>query len=81
VAAQRRAVLWEPTGEMLDLGTLGGASAEALGINEAGDVVGIAETATGEFQGVPVAAFGGDGRHHAVARRRAGRGRSTTSGR
>lgn len=42
-----RAVLWDVGGRVVDLGTLGGAEGSARGINEAGDVVGSAETADG----------------------------------
>lgn len=45
-ARRPSAVLWE-NGTASDLGTLGGASAQALGINGAGDVVGVADTAAG----------------------------------
>jgi uncharacterized membrane protein len=36
-------------GVMKDLGTLGGAFSEAFAINERGDIVGQAETPTGNF--------------------------------
>jgi probable HAF family extracellular repeat protein len=42
-----RAVLWEPDGAPVELGALGGTYSQALGINEYGDVVGLAETASG----------------------------------
>ena len=45
-ARRPAAVLWEG-GAAIDLGTLGGSSAQALAINDAGDVVGIADTALG----------------------------------
>jgi len=40
------AVLWEADGTLVPLGTLGGDYSQAMAINEAGDIVGIAETAT-----------------------------------
>jgi probable HAF family extracellular repeat protein len=42
-----RAVLWQPDGTPIELGSLGGSYSQALGINEYGDVVGLAETAAG----------------------------------
>jgi probable HAF family extracellular repeat protein len=43
-----RALLWTAGGGVQDLGTLGGASSWAYGINESGQVVGASLTATGE---------------------------------
>jgi probable HAF family extracellular repeat protein len=45
------AVLWAD-GTMTDLGTLGGAESNALAINDAGQLAGAAETATGAWHAV-----------------------------
>ncbi len=57
-----RAVLWAPgdTGYVIqDLGTLGGANAQAIDINDSGQVVGWAEAADGSQQGFIWDAAGG----------------------
>lgn len=47
---ESHAVLWHPDGRMQDIGTLGGRSSIALGVNELGEVVGSSEkTADGEL--------------------------------
>lgn len=51
MAGQMHAYLWRPTGSATDLGTLGGAWAEAYAISDAGVVVGISETALAEIHG------------------------------
>ena len=45
---EQHAFLWTPSGGMIDLGTLGGPNSSARAINDAGQVVGRSDTATGE---------------------------------
>ncbi len=45
----KAAFLWDPVNGMTDLGTLGGLSSQAFGINDAGQVVGTAKTADWEY--------------------------------
>ena len=42
-----RAALWEADGTPIPLGTLGGAASAALALNDAGEVVGMAQTPDG----------------------------------
>ena len=65
------AFLWKPaapnggTGHMFDLGTLGGASSQAFGVNALGDVVGISRTKAGishPFLWTPSSAHGTSGK-------------------
>jgi probable HAF family extracellular repeat protein len=46
------AVRWQQNGDMVDLGTLGGSNSEAFGINDAGQIVGAADTLGGESHAV-----------------------------
>lgn len=48
-------------GEMVDLGTLGGATSRAYGINEMGQVVGFADTASGDTHAFLYTDTNGDG--------------------
>lgn len=48
----QHAVVWGPTTKAFDLGTLGGKNSFAGGINEAGDVVGSAQTSYGVWHAV-----------------------------
>ena len=53
VGGQWHAVMWDSSGHMQDLGTLGGGSSSAYGINEASQVVGFSNIAGSDgFQGV-----------------------------
>jgi len=53
------AFLWTPAGGMVDLGTLGGANSVAHAINDTGQVVGRAETASGDEHAFLWTAAGG----------------------
>jgi probable HAF family extracellular repeat protein len=43
------AVAWNSSGSITDLGKLGGSNAVALGVDDAGEVVGLSSTANGDF--------------------------------
>jgi probable HAF family extracellular repeat protein len=50
-ASAIRAFIWTPTGGLQDLGTLGGSTAAATGINRSGQVAGYSDTSSGANHG------------------------------
>jgi probable HAF family extracellular repeat protein len=58
-ARTRHAVVWTASGEIVDLGTLGGADSAALAVSDTGQVIGTSQTADGSEHGFSWTAEGG----------------------